>query len=238
MTVVPEVPDGPLDSGAPYWYWLGGRPAVDFVNTLRERWRRRVECLPHAADLAEWLVRAGLLAAPAPVSAETLRQAWSLREAIDQAIVATVAGQPPPVGAIAVIDSWLPRARARSRLEVVSEVAVLHQEGEPDPVLRALGGVALDAARMLGTAERHRLRICAGEGCSARLYDRSPAGRRSWCSMRTCGNVAKARRHRRRRTVALTGGPGLPRSPAAGAAGRRRPADPGPDKAERGGEGR
>jgi hypothetical protein len=208
MTVVPEVPDGPLDSGAPYWYWLGGRPAVDFVNTLRERWRRRVECLPHAADLAEWLVRAGLLAAPAPVSAETLRQ------------------------------TWLPRARARSRLEVVSEVAVLHQEGEPDPVLRALGGVALDAARMLGTAERHRLRICAGEGCSARLYDRSPAGRRSWCSMRTCGNVAKARRHRRRRTVALTGGPGLPRSPAAGAAGRRRPADPGPDKAERGGEGR
>jgi predicted RNA-binding Zn ribbon-like protein len=216
--LVAEVPDGPLDSGAPYWYWLGGRPAVDFVNTLRERWGRRVECLPRASDLAEWLVRAGLLEAAAPVSAQTLSQAWALREAIDQAIVATVAKQPPPANAIAVIDSWLPRAQPQLRLQVVSDTAVLHQEREPDPVLWALGLVALDAATMLGTAERHRLRICAGQACSARLYDRSPAGRRSWCSMRTCGNVAKARRHRsRRQTAALAGRP----RPAPLTAGRR-----------------
>jgi predicted RNA-binding Zn ribbon-like protein len=57
--------------------------------------------------------------------------------------------------------------------------------------------VALDAAQMLGTAaERARVRVCASETCSARFYDRSPAGRRRWCSMRTCGNEAKARRHR------------------------------------------
>ena len=30
----------PLASGEPHWYWLGGRPALDLVNTLRERWRR------------------------------------------------------------------------------------------------------------------------------------------------------------------------------------------------------
>jgi predicted RNA-binding Zn ribbon-like protein len=59
--------------------------------------------------------------------------------------------------------------------------------------------VALDAARMLGTDdERWRIRICASETCSGRFFDRSPAGRRRWCSMRTCGNEAKARRHRLR----------------------------------------
>jgi predicted RNA-binding Zn ribbon-like protein len=51
---------------------------------------------------------------------------------------------------------------------------------------------------MLGTDERGRLRICASETCSARFFDRSPAGQRRWCSMRTCGNEAKARRHRAR----------------------------------------
>lgn len=63
--------------------------------------------------------------------------------------------------------------------------------------------VALDAAHMLGrAAERERVRICASETCSARFYDRSPAGRRRWCSMARCGNVAKARRHRARMAAA------------------------------------
>jgi predicted RNA-binding Zn ribbon-like protein len=65
--------------------------------------------------------------------------------------------------------------------------------------------VALDAARMLGTpAERARIRICASDTCSARFYDRSPAGRRRWCSMQGCGNVAKARRHRARLAATAT----------------------------------
>jgi predicted RNA-binding Zn ribbon-like protein len=63
----------------------------------------------------------------------------------------------------------------------------------------AVAAVALDAAHMLGRPEeRRRVRVCASEACSARFYDRSPAGRRRWCSMRTCGNEAKARRHRER----------------------------------------
>jgi predicted RNA-binding Zn ribbon-like protein len=53
---------------------------------------------------------------------------------------------------------------------------------------------------MLGLeSQRARVRICASETCSARFYDRSPAGVRRWCSMSLCGNVAKARRHRSRR---------------------------------------
>ena len=54
----------PLERGAPWWYWTGGRPAIDFVNTFRERWRRRVETLVTDEDLAEWFVAAELLDAP------------------------------------------------------------------------------------------------------------------------------------------------------------------------------
>jgi predicted RNA-binding Zn ribbon-like protein len=76
---------------------------------------------------------------------------------------------------------------------------VLEERPPADAARAALGAVALDAAAMLGTKEqRARIRICASESCSARFYDRSPARRRRWCSMRTCGNVAKARRHRAR----------------------------------------
>jgi predicted RNA-binding Zn ribbon-like protein len=71
-------------------------------------------------------------------------------------------------------------------------------ERDGTAVQRALAAIALDAAAMLGSAEQGRIRICASESCSARFFDRSPAGRRRWCSMQACGNVEKARRHRRR----------------------------------------
>lgn len=47
-----------------------------------------------------------------------------------------------------------------------------------------------------------RLRPCADPECTQFLLDRSRAGTGRWCSMATCGNRAKARRHheRHRRT--------------------------------------
>lgn len=192
----------PLETGEPWWYWLGGRPAVDLVNTLRERWRRRVETLVTPADLELWLERSGVMTdtAGVPVTAEILAEARELREAIDACVTALVDGAPVPADAIAHIDGWLKYAGARPQLVLDAAGApVLGERPEGHSPRRALGAIALDAARMLGDpAERERVRVCASDTCSARFYDRSPAGRRRWCSMRTCGNEAKARRHRAR----------------------------------------
>jgi predicted RNA-binding Zn ribbon-like protein len=203
---VPEVPDPPFPTGAPYWYWLGGRPALDFVNTLRERWRRRVECLVTPQDLGAWLAQARLLAPGEPVSPDLLPAARALREAIDVAARAVVDGAPVPAPALAAIDGWLAHAATRPVLAPGPGGApALREVPAADPVSHALGLLALDAARMLALpAERERVRICASGTCSARFYDRSPAGRRRWCSMAACGNAAKARRHRARAGGATT----------------------------------
>ena len=199
MADLPEVLDLPLAGGAEYWYWLGGRPATDFVNTLRERWRRRVETLATPADLGLWLHRAGLLDdPPADVPAPLLREARALREAIDACLSAALDGRAADAAAVARIDGWLPAAAAPPRLTLVAPAPALVAAPRDDP-RRALGAVALDAAHMLGDpAEASRMRICASASCSARFYDRSPAGRRRWCSMQGCGNQAKARRYRAR----------------------------------------
>src|SRR3954447_16383321 len=107
-----DLPEGlvlPLETGAPWWYWLGGRPAVDFVNTRRERWRRNVETLTSPQDLADWLVAAELLADPMPVGGELLREARELREAIDVAVMAATVRDPVPAAAVKRIDEWLVR---------------------------------------------------------------------------------------------------------------------------------
>jgi predicted RNA-binding Zn ribbon-like protein len=212
---IPGVPDRdlpedlvlPLATGEPWWYWTGGRPAVDFVNTHRERWRRGVETLVTPEDLQGWLIRAGVMDAdaPAPVTRKVLAQARDLREAMDLLLVATIEGRPAPTDAITLVDDWLVFAGARPQLVLDaagSGSALLTERAAADSPRRALGMVALDAAEMLGTAQRTRIRICASETCSGRFFDRSPAGARRWCSMRTCGNEAKVRRHRARRRVA------------------------------------
>jgi predicted RNA-binding Zn ribbon-like protein len=44
-----------------------------------------------------------------------------------------------------------------------------------------------------------RFRICANDGCRWVFHDESRAGRRRWCDMSSCGNRAKAARHRARK---------------------------------------
>jgi predicted RNA-binding Zn ribbon-like protein len=188
----------PLASGAEWWYWLGGRPAIDLVNTLRERWRRRVETLVTPADLGLWLVRADLAPAPPRVSRALLDEARELREAIDACVRrARRSRRPPrPVGAI---DGWLAHAGARPRSRSTATAARPRRARARRPGARALGrDRARRRAHARDAAEAARIRVCASDTCSARFYDRSPAGRRRWCSMALCGNEAKARRHRAR----------------------------------------
>jgi predicted RNA-binding Zn ribbon-like protein len=192
----------PLASGAEWWYWLGGRPAIDLVNTLRERWRRRVETLVTPGDLGLWLVRADLAPAPPRVTRALLQEARDLREAIDACVEATLAGTPAPRAAARELDRWLVDARPKLTRDGTGALVLAERPGTGS-ARGALATIALDAARMLGTpAEAQRVRICASETCSARFYDRSPAGRRRWCSMSMCGNEAKARRHRERHRAA------------------------------------
>jgi predicted RNA-binding Zn ribbon-like protein len=202
MVMAIQVPDGPLETGAPYWFWVGGRPALDLVNTRRERWRRNIECLSNPEDVVDWLVALRLLPTRAPASRALLAQARGLREAIDTGVRAAVADAPADPIAVGLIDRWLEHATARPVLRTRADGAVVLAQGEPaDSPRRALALIALDAAHMLGTpAERARVRICGSERCSARFYDRSSGAGRRWCTMKGCGNAEKARRHRARAT--------------------------------------
>src|SRR5215831_3565408 len=59
-----------------------GRPSIDLVITVGERWRRSFERLRSREDLARWLVEAGLAEASPRVTTPDLAHARELREAI------------------------------------------------------------------------------------------------------------------------------------------------------------
>src|SRR3954465_14484499 len=117
----------PLPTGEPWWYWLGGPPALDPVNTLRERWRPRAETLVTREDLERWLVRAGVLtdSSDVAVTVQVLAEAHALREAIDACVTALVEATPFPSAAVRRIDGWLKYAGARPALVLDAGVPTL-----------------------------------------------------------------------------------------------------------------
>lgn len=192
---------GPMTSPGRRWAWYGGRPSLDFVNTRRNREAGRrdaaAEYLREPADLAAWLHAAGLVPAGSggarfPVDEETLAGALALREAIDAAVTATVAAGSVPVKAVRCVNEWIAAGPERPALRIDAGVPVLRAPRSGRTPRGALALIAADAAELLGTGLRERLRICPGAGCGGRFLDDSPAGRRRWCSMAVCGNRSKA----------------------------------------------
>jgi predicted RNA-binding Zn ribbon-like protein len=61
-----------------------------------------------------------------------------------------------------------------------------------------------------------RIKVCASDTCEWIFYDASRTSRRRWCDMATCGNRAKAARHRaRERAAQASGGAVAEAAPAA-----------------------
>ncbi|MGI5131312.1 CGNR zinc finger domain-containing protein [Pseudonocardia sp. CA-107938] len=180
------------------WIWHGGRPCLDLVNTLRERWSAAPrELLVAPADLAGWLQAAQLVDGVPEVGPALLAAARELREAIDRVL----RNERPRVEDVALVDAWARRAvppPARLRLD---ETGRLHADLPPpaDGAELALAVLAADAVALVAGGARAQVRVCAHERCGLRFVDRSPAHNRQWCSMRRCGNRAKASRHHARR---------------------------------------
>jgi predicted RNA-binding Zn ribbon-like protein len=67
-----------------------------------------------------------------------------------------------------------------------------------DPWDEALARTLEPFVEAVSRGDTDRFRICANDGCRWVFEDESRAGRRRWCDMSTCGNRAKAARHRAR----------------------------------------
>jgi predicted RNA-binding Zn ribbon-like protein len=189
------------------WIWDGGRVCLDFVNTLRRRWRTTPEeTLRDPGDLALWLQQAGLLPSgpPDPVTvtatATVLASGRRLRETIDRAVSAAADGRLPASRDITLLN----RAAAevpRPALQMTVRDGHLEPAGVSSAAADAAAALALiaqDAVDLLLSPEIRRVRVCGANECALRFVDRSPAGNRRWCSMSRCGNRVKVRLHQAR----------------------------------------
>lgn len=161
----------------------GGLALVEaLVNTLN------VETGADTLDTAAG--RAALALAEQDVPA-----ARALREALRAACLAHAGHHPSGLGPVSALGRLL--ADAPLCVSVDEEGAARLRPVEEPPGLTARVAAAIAAASADGTWVR--LKACEAADCRWAYYDRSPAGRRRWCSMSVCGARAKMRTYRAKR---------------------------------------
>lgn len=160
-----------------------------FVNTVDPE--KGSDDLTGPADLARWLLQAGLLAKPVPASGRDLRLALRLRDALRAELEANHAKTPAPEG-----PTPLERVCEELPLKAISGPAALAPTS--GGVRGALGQIvaAATTARIKGSWAR--LKICPADDCAWAFFDTSRNRSRRWCSMEVCGNREKVRAYRDR----------------------------------------
>ena len=110
----------------------------------------------------------------------------------------------PPAGPLATARTVRDGLRAiaagdAAAAELTVPVAAGLVDGRPRTVpLDAAGSILLAAVRLADAGDWARIKLCAAENCRWAFVDESRNRSRSWCSMETCGNRAKARSFRSR----------------------------------------
>lgn len=189
--------------------FIGGDPAIDFVNTVD--WTSRgpeEERLTDFEGVVRWAEGAGILSAKAargiralararPREAESAyRKALRVRVVLE-GLFRAVAGGEPPGDVLEEFNRELARALERMRVAPVGgkgRVSLQLGWDDEESLDSVLWPVVWSAASLIVSEEASRIRICGGADCGWMYVDRSRNGFRRWCQMETCGTREKSRR--------------------------------------------
>ncbi|UCM90773.1 CGNR zinc finger domain-containing protein [Streptomyces marincola] len=171
-------------------HFVAGNLALDFANTVYRRWPEPGADLFTGPDtFAAWLARAGLLPESPRGSATeaALAEARTLRALLWTVFDAHREGRTIPADAFAGLLDTARRS--------VTDLTV-HADGSARPrgPRGALAVVALNGVALALDPPPQGVRAC--DRCGWFFIDSSRGRRRRWCSMKTCGNQAKAARYR------------------------------------------
>jgi predicted RNA-binding Zn ribbon-like protein len=178
----------------------------DFLNTIELESGSMVDHFQSFDDAARWLIGRGVCHSgrgpaalrPSGVDDEAaLARVRGVRAALRDVAHAVSHGRPAEAESLAEVNRAI---AARERIELVRSpdgVSVGHSH-VGDPLDDALARLADPLVHEIGAGRADRVRVCANDTCRWVFFDESRGGQRRWCDMASCGNRAKAARHRAR----------------------------------------
>ena len=171
----------------------GAELIADFVNT-NELDEPDGEKLRDPQSLATWLGDRDLLPFRASVGVDDLERALRVREALRELLLANNGAQLDE-DAVAVLNSAADESRLRVSFDPRGGANLVPDQNDVPGALSRILAVAYTA---MADESWERLKACRLDDCQWAFYDQSKNRSRTWCSMKVCGNRAKARAYRER----------------------------------------
>jgi predicted RNA-binding Zn ribbon-like protein len=172
---------------------------LDFANTVELTNGVPEDAVPDGRSLRTWLLDRSLIGGRTSAAAvnRELGEFQLLRDLLRGTVARVADGRGPSRTQVRALNDVLREGVHHHELRAKTSAGY---EFQPvgDALAQARSAIAGSLAHYLADHDVHRLRVCANDGCRWLFVDRSPAGRRRWCDMRTCGNRAKAQRWRKK----------------------------------------
>jgi predicted RNA-binding Zn ribbon-like protein len=186
----------------------GGHLALDFANSIsrRDLAEKSVEHLKSYGDLISFARQARVLSpdhahtlqreaeSHARSASQALRSAITLREAIFKVFLSLANHKPASPQDLDLIE--------KAAKETLGHRHIVREDGEyrwqwDDDVSldRIVWPIVQSAADLLTSPDLKKIRECDAGDCYWLFLDNSRNRSRRWCSMESCGNREKARRH-------------------------------------------
>jgi predicted RNA-binding Zn ribbon-like protein len=195
----------------------GGHLCLDFVNTWGDRGRPSTDGLQTYPQLLAFARQTGLLdprtegelaaraLAGASAALAATQAARNLREALYGIFTARAHDRSFPARDLECLNEALREALPNLRLDLQGKSLVWQWQQDGTVLTSPLWPIARAAADLLAADIQAPVRECAGAQCTWLFLDLSRGRSRRWCSMASCGNRAKAKRHYSRGRQAAEG---------------------------------
>lgn len=198
-------------------FFIGGAPALDFLNSIATPVDTPVEWITSGDDLLDWLGEANLVsreilvpirrtALPGELDA-VAAQARALREWFRE-FIGEHRGKPLRSEAL---KELAPLNRVLERDQSYGQIVKRERGQDPEGLVLAwrpqrrwqtpdtlLLPIANSMAQLVCDEDFSHIKGCEGEACTLFFLDRAHGRGRRWCSMAVCGNRAKQAAHRKR----------------------------------------
>jgi predicted RNA-binding Zn ribbon-like protein len=197
----------------------GGHPALDFVNSLDNRFRADgpdemlvdygalLKFMEQTHQMSPQQARQHAKSVARNTSTGTLQSAHELREATAATFYASMSGKSPTAADLRTLERHFLAASRHRELEwapakrgtgVRPDFTWTWGSFARDPEL-PVWMLAQSISDLMTSDDMARVRTCGVDTCRWLFLDTSKNHTRRWCNMKVCGNRMKARRFQERR---------------------------------------
>lgn len=175
--------------------FVGGHPLLDFCNTIFIHTDSTLDLFESRTDIERWGKESSHKYKNLNIQLDLSLEAAHQTRTVLRNLFESVILHKPLSAPIKKLNNLFYNHPISVQLQFTNKIESHFVPGQFSN--HGLSWIQIQLQDFLSVCRPERLKICSNPNCSHIFYDTSKSSTRSWCSMKTCGNIMKARNYRK-----------------------------------------